>query len=451
MPVISNFRPEVGRGPNGAPVCVPPALQRDATTSPSASSFRSKGTVAIRRSSSGRWLEWVEKALPSGSTVGLRVDVTELKQATEAAERARAEYAGLVDSLSDAVYKVDLERGTITFLSAAAAELYGISSAALIGTPFLDHVVPEHHQRLKDAVRRGGCAADGVCEVQFTIRRADGTLRQVEARFRRTVEAGTDMIAGVVRDVTERARLAARLEQETGRLRAIVESSGALVMLTDAELNVIMVNREFEQFWGVSAAHMIGRRLEETDTDTGPGQALWRQWLVDRPGQPARFVRRTVDGHGRQRVLNVTASPVADEAGIVRQIVFLGVDDTERAEAEQTMFHNERLSMVGEMAATVAHDVAQPLEVINLARTTALEEVTQAADTGSAIDTAYLVERLDRIGQQVERASRILGDLRSFVRGERPDDAAPFDPAAAVRGAVDLTDHVLKTDAFACR
>ena len=46
-----------------------------------------------------------------------------------------------------------------------------------------------------------------------------------------------------------------------------------------------------------------------------------------------------------------------------------------------------------------------------------------------------------RISQQVERASRIVGDLRAFVRGTAAEKAAPFDPAVAVRSAVDLTAH----------
>jgi PAS domain-containing protein len=42
--------------------------------------FRSKTTERMRQSEDGRWFEWSEKATPSGMTVGLRVDVTDLKQ-----------------------------------------------------------------------------------------------------------------------------------------------------------------------------------------------------------------------------------------------------------------------------------------------------------------------------------------------------------------------------------
>ena len=49
--------------------------------------------------------------------------------------------------------------------------------------------------------------------------------------------------------------------------------------------------------------------------------------------------------------------------------------------------------------------------------------------------------KLERIAQQVDQASRIIGDLRAYVRGTSADTPEPFDPNEAVRRAIDLTDH----------
>ena len=49
--------------------------------------------------------------------------------------------------------------------------------------------------------------------------------------------------------------------------------------------------------------------------------------------------------------------------------------------------------------------------------------------------------KLERVAQQVDQASRIIGDLRAYVRGTSSDTPDPFDPNEAVRRAVDLTDH----------
>ena len=59
-------------------------------------------------------------------------------------------------------------------------------------------------------------------------------------------------------------------------------------------------------------------------------------------------------------------------------MVFAGVDDTERRDAEQALNDAERFATVGEMAGTMAHEVSQPLQVINLACELARDELTEA-------------------------------------------------------------------------
>jgi C4-dicarboxylate-specific signal transduction histidine kinase len=97
------------------------------------------------------------------------------------------------------------------------------------------------------------------------------------------------------------------------------------------------------------------------------------------------------------------------------------------------------------MAATVAHELSQPLQVIDLACHTARDELSESTERGSAVDPRFMAAKLDRISSQVERAARIVGDLRAFVRGTGAgDDPVPFRVADAARGAVDLTSHSLQ-------
>jgi signal transduction histidine kinase len=95
------------------------------------------------------------------------------------------------------------------------------------------------------------------------------------------------------------------------------------------------------------------------------------------------------------------------------------------------------------MAGTMAHEISQPLQVINLSCMLAREELADAGRTGAAgaEAMAFVDNKLERIGQQVEQASRIIGDLRAFVRGTTLEAPEPFNANEAVRRTVDLTDH----------
>ena len=262
----------------------------------------------------------------------------------------------------------------------------------------------------------------------------------------RTVGLWVD-ITGVMRDFEERVQLTQRLDAEMARLRSIVESSGAMIVLVDRELTVIMANSGYTAVTGVAAAEAVGRPLKEiVDCPLDPG--VLERWLSGpfEPGrvEPARFANQIRDRQGRQRLISVTATPVLGEGGLVNSIVFLGVDDTERRDAERALFDAVRLATVGEMAATVVHEIIQPLQVINIACASAEQVLRDATGEGVAPNRAFLQSKLARIASQVERAGRIAGELRTFVRGTAADEATPFDPATAVHAAVELTQYATR-------
>jgi PAS domain S-box-containing protein len=395
--------------------------------------FRSRIPQRTRESDNGRWYDWSEKGTASGLTVGLRVDVTDLKEHELALEQARTEYQSLVDSLADVAYRLDVESGKFTFVSAASIDLFGVPPEKMVGSHFLDYIGEESLERVRNTTTRPYRADDPGTFARFVMLGAGGKGRHVEVRARRRLDSqGRIESTGLIRDVEERVQLEARLAQEMTRLRSVVGSGGALIVLVDRELNVTMVNSGFTALTGIAEADAVGRPLHT---------------LIDVPIDPARTKRsrltikladrRTADGSGRERLIAVTATPVVDSAGQVSSIVLLGVDDTERREAEQALYNAERFATVGEMAGTMAHEISQPLQVINLSCMLAREELAAGGDG----TLAFVDGKLERISQQVDQASRIVGDLRAYVRGTATEAPTPFDANEAVRRAIDLTDH----------
>ncbi|UYN96132.1 MAG: PAS domain S-box protein [Enhydrobacter sp.] len=374
-----------------------------------------------------------------------RVDLAErLQRQMAEAEAARNDYQSLVDSVSDAVFKADAKSAVITFASAATAEVMGMPPAEIVGTRTFDQIHADDVEYVMSATK---AALQGntprVEQLQYRIRTPAGETKHVETRFRKTPGPdGRSLVVGVVRDVEERVRMARRLEDEMARLRSIVESSGAQILMVDRELNVVMVNSGFTAMTGLGEADAIGRHLKKV-VDCRLDPKVLDDWLAaprhGRPVAPAHYSNQIRDPQGRLRLVSVTATPVVDAHGLVSNIVFLGVDDTERREAEQALFAVERLSTVGEMAATMAHEINQPLQVINLACESAKDEIDAAELRGTVPTPGFLRAKLERIGQQIDRASRIVGELRAFVRGTGSEESErPFEAVEAVRAAIEL-------------
>jgi len=384
--------------------------------------FRAKNIERTRQSADGRWFDWSEKGTKSGLTVGLRVEVTDLKHQELALEQARAEYQSLVDSLADVAYTLDVETGRFIFMSAAAKEFFGVPPHKIVGNHFLQYIAPESHDQVRSTTTRSYDPDDHGTFARFSMIGAGGAVRRVEVRARRRIDANGRVISiGVIRDVEEQVQLEARLEEEMTRLQSIVGSGGAVIVLVGPDLKVQMVNLGFTQFTGIAEADAVGRSLQDVmPVPLNPERT-----------KRSRFVVKLRDRAGRERLVAVTATPLLADGG-VSSIVLLGVDDTERREAEQALASAERFATVGEMASTMAHEISQPLQVINIACASASESLD---------DPEYVKEKLERIASQVDTASRIIGDLRAYVHGTSSERPTPFDANEAVRAAVDLTDH----------
>jgi len=374
-------------------------------------------------------LRWSKPRTPTEQVahVGVLRDVSEL-------ERARAEYESLVSSLGDVAYRLDVATGRFTFVSAAARWVLGREPEEIVGTHFLDHIAPESADEVRRTTQRPYQETDVETFTRFRMLGPGGAPRSVEVRARRRFdESGRLISTGVIRDVEDRVRLEQRLEAHMARLTSIVEASGALVVLTDRDLTIEMANREFANVTGLDAEEAVGTSLPE--------------WLRPRQQEAfdarAQFAAKVTDGQGQERLLSVTLTPVRDASGQVRHVVLLGVDETRRREAEQAVHDLERFATVGEMASTMAHEISQPVTAISFACETAVDELRHPMAEDGRPDIPYVLERLDLVTHQVEQASRIMNDLRSFVHGTVNSEVRSFDANEAVANACALMDYGL--------
>jgi PAS domain S-box-containing protein len=376
-----------------------------------------------------------------------RMDLTErLQKQVAEIEQARSEYEALVDSLGDLVVKIDPATGAIIFASAAAFELWGYPPSELIGRRVYDFVAADDLERVMAQAQAALKEPKGITQLQYRARARNGEERHVEGRFRLVPGIdGKPAIVGVTQDIEHRVQLERRLAEEMGRLRSIFNTGGVVMALMDSELRYVMVNQDFVDAVGMPEDRIIGRTAKDVLGNISLDLDMIGRWRSGpiRSGQDdvMRYTRTFKDKAGRQRFFSTTVKPITDELGTFKQMLLLAVDDTERRAAEQALFDAERLTTVGEMAATLAHEISQPLQVINIACASAEEEIALSRDNGSPLDAQYVGTKLGRIGKQVERATRIVSELRAFVRGTAEERPSSFDPTLAVQGAVDLTSH----------
>ena len=210
----------------------------------------------------------------------------------------------------------------------------------------------------------------------------------------------------------------------------------ALCMIRQADGRIMEVNPEWEAATGMARAEAVGRTPIETGMIIG-GDAESRFRLFLDSGkdlQDFEQVQRMPDG--RLRVLSLSSELIVLHGESC--YVMAAKDVTERHEAEQAreqLAHTSRLAMLGEMTASIAHEVNQPLGAI-LSNADAAEMLLEQASP----PLGEVKQILADIRRDDLRASAVIQRVRALV-GRREVRQQPLDLNELLRETGRLVSH----------
>jgi PAS domain S-box-containing protein len=247
-------------------------------------------------------------------------------------------------------------------------------------------------------------------------------------------------------EIAMREQADASVAAEMERFSSVFQAAGAGILMLDREARVVLANQYVLDSLGKTKAEVVGQAYADVKVG-GLDAAVIHGWQTATGTErlkPVEFELRSADAQGSKRIHHITANPTQDEAGRLRYIVLISVDDTERRMGEIRLFDSARLANLGEMATGMAHEINQPLAVIRMATDTLLEELDSPDakdDPASLFD--FMKTKLDRIAKQTERASTLVDGLRAVAR-KPANDPLPFDIVEAARVGGDLLHEQLK-------
>ena len=405
-------------------------------------------------------------------TYGVNQDITETKRAEEALRRSEAalkaaQRAAHVGSWSWNIAADRLEWSDEMFA------IYGLDRENFSGS--LSELVRCSIRSCRRVVQRGVPVA-----LEYEITRPDGEVRTVWAepsRVLRHEDSRTEVLSGVVLDVTERKKAEEELRESERVLRAVFDKAPVGIVLMDALSNEILTaNSRFARIVGRTQEQCVGLDLLDI---VDPHDKAQVTSLRKRP------LGSTDSHHGEARFMRPDASAAWVDFSVVplwstgeRPTILLALveDVTEKREAERIrreqqrqLVHAERMASLGMLVAGVAHEINNPNHTIGLnagmisrvweSISPVLEEYRRKEGNFVAAGIWYDELRTEApacihgISTASAHIESIVSQLRSFAQSDENPETVVVDPNMVVQAAVTLTANLLKktTGAFTLR
>jgi PAS domain S-box-containing protein len=357
-------------------------------------------------------------------------------------ERVHRRLMEALETIPSALGVLD-HRGRLILCNSAFAAPYGLSAAALVGMDrralarsFLGNVTRIDERRVTGSER----------DIEWWAERMthyDGPPVEVElASGEWKLLSATPMPDGglaVVRtDITLRKRMEQALRDSESLVRQVLEACPAPVSMTRlADGRALYENPASITLFG---AHPCsgGEPGRSEFADPVQGQAFTAALAATRAVDAFEVDVIRADG---QRV------PVSLSARLIQYrgepvIVATALDLRQRREMEEildrqreALHQSEKLSALGELLASVAHELNNPLSVV----------VGQALLMKETAGDPRIVERAGRIGDAAERCARIVKAFLAMAR-QQPLERTLLDPARVLRAAIALVEEALRSD-----
>ncbi len=334
--------------------------------------------------------------------------IAELEQSSEELARSEQKYRDLVENINDGYFVI--QEGKLVFVNRRAAEILGYEVEEAIGEPFARFVAPERLSELQERYKKRMRGEAVSPQYETMVLTKDGTRVPVELSM--TVAPYQDKLAdhGVLRDISERKRLEREKSEAWERYRAIFDNAPDAIIVTDANNIVQFWNRRAEEHSGYKADEIVGMSAEIFVPPELSEEARRLRREVRKKGYIQGYETERMMKDGSRVPQELTIAALKDENGQVVGFTTIARDISERkrleqekAEAQERLIRAERLASIGQVASSVAHELRQPLSVINNSAYFIGLQLPDAAEK--------VKKHLSILEREVATADRIISDL----------------------------------------
>ena len=271
-----------------------------------------------------------------GDVVISHVDITQRYLVEEAIFEKEARLRAILDTANDGIITID-EHCTIKSFNQAAEKIFGYRALEAVGKN-VSLLMPspdreKHDGHIARYLRTGQSNIIGSSREVVGLRK-DGTTFPMEIAVSDLKLAGHHIFTGIVRDITPRKKAEQALLDERNFISAVLDTSGALILLLDEAGRIVRFNRACEHASGYLFDEVRGKtiwKLLVPPEEIAGVQAAFEQARTTKI--PVRHENQWLAKNGRHRLISWSNTVMTGEDGSVT-VIATGIDITFRRRLE---------------------------------------------------------------------------------------------------------------------
>lgn len=232
-----------------------------------------------------------------------------------------------------------------------------------------------------------------------------------------------------------------RQRMSTAALGALLDAAVDAIIMIDENGAIVSFNNAAETMFGYPAGTVLGEPVQMLMPE--PYRSAHPSYIQNyRETGQKKIIGTGRDAfgmHSSGRVFPVWLSVGEARSGSTRRFVGIVRDLSEQRAAEEErralearLAHVGRFSLMGEMAAGIAHEINQPLSAI-----VTYSQAAKRLLDGKSVDPDALAQAYKGISDQAHRAAQVIENLRNFIR-KRDAEKREHDLNAVINDAMSL-------------
>ncbi len=357
---------------------------------------------------------------------GTNVDIEDLKRAQEEVLKQTARLDELFEQTPEAVAVLSAD-GRIVRINKEFTRMFGYEPAEVLERPVNDLIVPERFVESAREYNRRLKSGDRV-EVETVRRRKDGNDVHVSLLAVPVTAASGEQVANyaIYRDITERKRAEERLLESEVRFQAIADTAPVMIWTTGTDGLCNYFSKPWLDFTGRTMEQEVGMGWTEgvhADDVQGCLDGFLPAFQARKPFRMEYRLRRA---DGEYRWVDESGIPRYTPGGEFAGYIGCNIDITDRKRAEEErerlrqvqseLAHINRVTTMGELAASIAHEIKQPISAAHTNAKTCLRWLGR-----NQPDIAEAREAASRVIQDVTRTSEIISRIRVLFKKGEPE------------------------------